>query len=65
MQNFEKMSFLERAQYFLRIPPGSHVNYPNGIIDNTHLNQYGANFVALSIISEIKHLIPSFNFYLK
>lgn len=33
-------------QFFLQLPPHTHVNYPNGVCDNTHFNELGAKTVA-------------------
>ena len=39
---------------FLDIAPNQHPNYPNGITDGTHFNEYGARLVAELVLNEIK-----------
>jgi lysophospholipase L1-like esterase len=42
---------------FLHLKPGEHINYPDGVIDNTHLSPEGAAIVASMIALELKHLL--------
>lgn len=44
----------ESVKLFLHADSG-HVNYPNGVVDNTHLNDYGAIVIADIVIQEIKN----------
>jgi lysophospholipase L1-like esterase len=44
----------ESKKYYLHLPPGQSVNYPEGIIDNTHFNEEGAKKVAQLIIQAIQ-----------
>ena len=39
---------------FLDIAPNQHPNYPNGITDGTHFNEYGARLIAELVLNEIK-----------
>lgn len=47
----------ESAKLFLHVDSG-HVNYPSGLIDNTHLNDYGAKVIAAIMTQEIKNKLP-------
>lgn len=40
---------------FLHLKPGENPNYPNGVEDNTHFNQAGAEEMAKLAVSEIRH----------
>jgi lysophospholipase L1-like esterase len=42
---------------FLHLKAGEHINYPDGVIDNTHLSPEGAAVVASMIALELKHLL--------
>ncbi|MCC4046139.1 rhamnogalacturonan acetylesterase [Enterococcus gallinarum] len=44
----------EARQYFLHLSKNEHPNYPEGISDNTHLNDQGALIVARLICQAIK-----------
>lgn len=52
--HFEGMSREESALRFMHIKPNLHPNYPNGITDNTHLNQLGAREVAQLVLKALK-----------
>jgi len=39
---------------FVQLAPGEHPNYPEGKIDNTHFNEFGARLIAQLVLSEIK-----------
>ncbi len=41
---------------FLHIKPATHPNYPNGVRDDTHLNQLGAREVAQLVLREMKKM---------
>lgn len=44
-------------ELYLHLDPLQHHNYPDGIIDNTHLNEHGADVMASIIgLSIVKHL---------
>jgi len=40
---------------FNYLQPGEHPNYPNGIKDDTHFNEFGARKIAELVLSEIKN----------
>ena len=42
--------------FFLQLTPGEHENYPQGVIDNTHLNRFGAKAVSDLVITELKRM---------
>jgi lysophospholipase L1-like esterase len=42
------------ATRFMHIQPDMHPNYPNGIRDDTHLNQLGAREVAQLVLQQLK-----------
>ncbi len=41
---------------FNQLESGEHPNYPAGIKDNTHFNEYGARRIAELVLAEIKRL---------
>jgi lysophospholipase L1-like esterase len=41
---------------FLWLEPGEHENYPNGVQDNTHFQEYGARLIAKLVAEDIKQL---------
>lgn len=41
---------------FNKLVPGQHPNYPKGVDDNTHFNEYGARRMAELVLSELKKL---------
>ncbi|NVK25238.1 MAG: rhamnogalacturonan acetylesterase [Gammaproteobacteria bacterium] len=53
---FEEMGKEQSALRFMHIKPNLHPNYPNGITDNTHLNQLGAREVAQIVLQELRRL---------
>ncbi len=53
---FEDMGKELSALRFMHIKPNLHPNYPNGITDNTHLNQLGAREVAQIVLMELRRL---------
>jgi lysophospholipase L1-like esterase len=46
----------ESAKLFLQLEPGEHPNYPDGVIDNTHFNEYGARKIADLVAEGINEL---------
>ncbi len=40
-------------QLFLHLAPGEHPNYPDGVADDTHLNETGARKIAFLIANEL------------
>ena len=43
-------------QLFLQLRPGEHVNYPQGIEDNTHFAPLGAEIMAKLAVDGIREL---------
>lgn len=43
----------DAAKLYLHLPPGTHPNYPDGVIDDTHFNEAGAEAMAQLIVAEI------------
>lgn len=54
--HFEQMGPEQSALRFMHIKRNLHPNYPNGITDNTHLNQLGAREVAQIVLQELRRL---------
>lgn len=46
---------------FLQLKPGEHPNYPDGKIDNTHFNEFGARLIAQMVLQELKQLNTPLN----
>jgi lysophospholipase L1-like esterase len=45
----------ENAKYlFMELDSAEHPNYPAGVHDNTHFNEYGARKMAEIVLSEMK-----------
>lgn len=53
---FEQLGAEQSALRFMHIKPNLHPNYPNGITDNTHLNQLGAREVAQIVLQELRRI---------
>lgn len=53
---FQQQGDQNSALRFLHIKPDTHPNYPNGVRDNTHLNQLGAREVAQLALREMKKM---------
>jgi len=51
---FEQLGDQDSALRFMHILPNLHPNYPNGVQDNTHLNQLGAREVAQLVLAELR-----------
>ncbi len=43
---YKYLSDTNSRKMFMHLLPNEHINYPNGLIDNTHLNNYGARVIA-------------------
>lgn len=43
---YQYLSDTNSKKMFMHLLPNEHINYPNGLIDNTHLNAYGAQVIA-------------------
>lgn len=52
----QKMGVEDSKSLFNKLEPGQNPNYPKGIDDNTHFNEYGARRMAELVLSEIKKL---------
>jgi lysophospholipase L1-like esterase len=52
-------------QLFVWFKPNENENYPDGIEDNTHFCQYGAEKIAELVIEGIKELQPSITKFIK
>ena len=48
---YQYLSDTNSKKMFMHLLPNEHVNYPNGLVDNTHLNGYGARVIA-SLVAE-------------
>ncbi|MGL6160422.1 rhamnogalacturonan acetylesterase [Microbulbifer sp.] len=55
-EHFQQQGDENSALRFLHIPPDTHPNYPNGVRDDTHLNQLGAREVAQLALREMKKM---------
>lgn len=53
---FQLFSVEETKKFFMHLLPGQNQNYPNGISDDTHLNNYGATIVAKLVAEELGRL---------
>ncbi|WOI39100.1 rhamnogalacturonan acetylesterase [Alteromonas sp. CI.11.F.A3] len=51
-----KIGEAESQQYFIQVPPDLYGRYPEGKVDNTHLNVMGAAKVAQFFVRELKTL---------
>lgn len=51
---FEEMGDKDSALRFMHITANMHPNYPNGVRDDTHLNNLGAREVAQLVLAELK-----------
>ncbi|KAA3437217.1 rhamnogalacturonan acetylesterase [Rufibacter hautae] len=50
----QKMGPDHAKDLFNQLEPGEHPNYPEGIKDNTHFNEFGARKMAQLVLAEIK-----------
>lgn len=55
----------ESKKLFMWVPAGQYESYPNGKIDNTHLNAYGAGIIAYIAIEAVIRVIPELSFYVR
>lgn len=53
-QYFQQLGDQGSALRFMHISANLHPNYPNGVRDNTHLNELGAREVAQLVLTELK-----------
>lgn len=56
MQLLQKLGVENSKLLFNKLEPGQHPNYPKGVDDNTHFNEYGARRMAELVLSEIRKL---------
>lgn len=56
MALMQEMGVENSKLLFNKLQPGQHPNYPKGIDDNTHFNEYGARRMAELVLSELKKL---------
>lgn len=64
---FQKLGPEGTKDIFLWLNPGENVNYPNGVQDNTHFQEAGAEQIAQLVLEGIteNHLVPLRNHILK
>lgn len=53
---YEYLGYKNSKSLFLQIEKNEHINYPNGIIDNTHFNDLGGYIIASLIVEELYKL---------
>lgn len=53
---YTKLGFELSKKLFLQIEPNTHLNYLDGVIDNTHFNETGATIIASIVVSELLKL---------
>lgn len=69
--NLGTMALIEQSgmeaskNYYLHIPPGKFQKLPNGLQDNTHLNELGGRTVAEMAVEEIRNSNSKLKRYLK
>jgi lysophospholipase L1-like esterase len=51
---YQKYGSEDSKLLFLDLAPNQHPNYPNGVTDGTHFNEYGARLIAELVLNEIK-----------
>ncbi|TKC55435.1 rhamnogalacturonan acetylesterase [Pedobacter hiemivivus] len=56
MALLQKMGSENSKLLFNKLEPGQHPNYPAGVDDNTHFNEYGARRMAELVLSELKKM---------
>lgn len=58
---YQTLGYEKTRDLHLQLAPGEHVNYPEGVTDNTHFNETGAREIAKLVAAEIKKagLIPT------
>ncbi|MGE4453864.1 MAG: rhamnogalacturonan acetylesterase [Sphaerochaeta sp.] len=58
----QRMGEEASKKLFLHLIPGEHPNYPEGIRDDTHLSEKGAEVVCSLILNELRKQVPAFPF---
>ncbi|GGO07537.1 rhamnogalacturonan acetylesterase [Saccharibacillus kuerlensis] len=53
---YKEMGERQSRQWFTQFAPGEHPNYPEGIEDNTHLNEQGAEAVAELVADGLRRI---------
>lgn len=53
---YQRFGREQSKHLFNHLAPGEHPNYPDGIEDNTHFNEYGARLIAQLVLQDIKSL---------
>lgn len=56
MALMQQMGVENSKLLFNKLQPGQHPNYPAGIDDNTHFNEYGARRIAELVLMELRKL---------
>ena len=56
MALLQKMGVENSKLLFNKLEPGQNPNYPAGVDDNTHFNEYGARRMAELVLSELKKM---------
>lgn len=56
MALMQQMGVENSKLLFNKLQPGQHPNYPAGIDDNTHFNEYGARRIAELVLLELRKL---------
>lgn len=56
MQLLSQLGSERSKDLFLQLAPLQNPNYPKGVIDNTHFNEFGARRIAELIVNELKTL---------
>ncbi|ADY14485.1 rhamnogalacturonan acetylesterase [Sphaerochaeta globosa] len=55
-QLFNQLGPENSKMLFLHLKKGEHPNYPEGVADDTHLNEWGAQVIATLILSQLRDL---------
>ncbi|MEA4866486.1 MAG: rhamnogalacturonan acetylesterase [Sphaerochaeta sp.] len=61
-QLFSYLGPKDSKKLFLHLHEGEHPNYPDGITDDTHLNEWGALVIANLTFSQLRDLYPQVPF---
>jgi lysophospholipase L1-like esterase len=56
MQLLDQLGREASKSLYLILKPGQYSNYPSGIADNTHFNEYGAQEIAQIVLEQIQDL---------
>lgn len=58
---YQQLGEANSTHLFLQLQKGEHPNYPEGKIDNTHFNEYGARIIAQLVLKNIIALNTALN----